>query len=183
MNIRTLCLTILNFGDATGYEIKKMSTESRFAYFIDASYGSIYPALTRLGKDGCVTVREERGPGKPTRKIYSLTDAGRKELQDWLTSTPKPDVFRSEFLLVAMCAELLDRESLSRIIDTRIEQVEAEIAQIREASECSDHEGSNWIAGFGIACMGFGLSYLKQHRAELEAIVDRASPLATDAAE
>ena len=65
MNVRTVCLAILQFGDATGYEIKKMSTEERFAFFVDASFGSIYPALSRLQDDGCVTVREEYESGKP----------------------------------------------------------------------------------------------------------------------
>ena len=48
----TLCLGILRFGDATGYEIKKMVEEDMFNHFIEASYGSIYPALTRMSQDG-----------------------------------------------------------------------------------------------------------------------------------
>jgi PadR family transcriptional regulator, regulatory protein AphA len=183
MNVRTLCLTILNFGDATGYEIKKMATESRFSYFIDASYGSIYPALTRLEKDERVTVREEREPGKPVRKVYSITDTGRQELTDWLSSPPKPDIFRSEFLLIAMCAELLDRETLAHTIEMRIAQLKAEVAQIEEASSCRSHAGSNWIADYGMACMSFNLDYLKQHRDQLLALARDASPSAAEAAE
>jgi len=45
MSVRGLCLAILSYGDATGYEIRKESTEGRFSYFDDASFGSIYPAL------------------------------------------------------------------------------------------------------------------------------------------
>lgn len=174
MNVRTLCLTILNFGAASGYEIKKMATESRFSYFIDASYGSIYPALTRLEQDGCVTSREEREPGKPVRKVYSLTKSGRTELLDWLSEPPKPDVFKSEFLLIAMCAEMLDRETLARTIDERVGQLEAELAQIEEASACGDHEGTNWIADYGKACMNFNLEYLKAQRNRLEALAHDA---------
>jgi PadR family transcriptional regulator AphA len=44
MNVRTLCLGILAQHDASGYEIKKAVEEGLFAHFIDASYGSIYPA-------------------------------------------------------------------------------------------------------------------------------------------
>ena len=47
MNVRTLCLGVLQFGEATGYEIKKIVEEGMFNHFIEASYGSIYPALTR----------------------------------------------------------------------------------------------------------------------------------------
>jgi len=37
MNARTLCLAILNFGEATGYEIRKQSIEGDFGYFVDTS--------------------------------------------------------------------------------------------------------------------------------------------------
>ena len=74
MSVRSLCLAILSFGDATGYEIRKESTEGRFSYFDDASFGSIYPALARLESEGLVTVREEPQAGKPARKVYSITD-------------------------------------------------------------------------------------------------------------
>ena len=48
MNVRTLCLGVLSFGDATGYEIKKMAEDGLFSHFIEASFGSIYPALTKM---------------------------------------------------------------------------------------------------------------------------------------
>ena len=79
MNVRTLCLAILYFGDATGYEIRKLSTEGKYSYFVEASYGAIYPALAKLEKDGLVTCRIEAVEGKPSRKVYSITDAGRNE--------------------------------------------------------------------------------------------------------
>ena len=74
MNVRTLCLAVLQFGDATGYEIKKMVEDGMFNHFIEASYGSIYPALTRMSDDGLVTCRTEAQSGKPDKKIYSITD-------------------------------------------------------------------------------------------------------------
>lgn len=181
MNVRTLCLAILNFGDASGYEIKKKSTESQFSYFADASFGSIYPALTRLEADRCVTWREEREPGKPARKIYSITEAGTRELVEALGSPPKADIFKSEFLLIAMCAELLDRETLAAAIDHYIAYQEAEIAQIEEAVSCTDHPGTRWIAEHGKACMRNCVERLRKNRHELEALAQPS--LRADAAE
>jgi PadR family transcriptional regulator AphA len=51
MDIRTLCLGILTFGDATGYTIKKR-LEGPLRHFYDASFGSIYPALRKLTDAG-----------------------------------------------------------------------------------------------------------------------------------
>ncbi|MEO1142750.1 MAG: helix-turn-helix transcriptional regulator, partial [Pseudomonadota bacterium] len=54
MNTQSLILAILNFEDASGYEIKKESSEGAFSYFVDISYGSIYPTLAKLEADGLV---------------------------------------------------------------------------------------------------------------------------------
>ena len=74
MNVRTLCLGILSLQEASGYEIKKDVEDGLFSHFIDASFGSIYPALTQLAAEGYVTVREEEQTGKPDKKVYAITD-------------------------------------------------------------------------------------------------------------
>ena len=80
MNVRTLCLGILSLQEASGYEIKKDVEDGLFSHFIEASFGSIYPALTQLASEGYVTVREEEQTGKPDKKVYAITDAGRNAL-------------------------------------------------------------------------------------------------------
>ncbi len=88
MNVRTLCLGILTFQEATGYEIKKMVEDEAFSHFIDASYGSIYPALTKMMNEGLVSVRAEEQAGKPDKKVYSITQSGRDELATALAVDP-----------------------------------------------------------------------------------------------
>ena len=56
MNVRTICLAILYDAEATGYEIRKLSVEGEYSYFIDASYGAIYPALAKL-EEGARRIR------------------------------------------------------------------------------------------------------------------------------
>ena len=171
MNVRTICLAILNFREATGYEIKKLSTESHYAHFVDASFGSIYPALNKLETEGLVTQREERQAGKPPRKVYSITDLGREELLDQLGQPPREDVFKSEFLLIAMCAHLLDRETVRRAIDVNLEQTRAMLAKIEEASRSEAHLPTNkWMTEFGRVCVSAHIDYVETNRAALEAM-------------
>lgn len=181
MNVRTLCLSILYTGDATGYEIRKASTEGKYAYFVDASFGAIYPALARLETDGRVTSREEVQPGKPARKIYSITDAGRQELVDALKDEPSEDIFRSEFLLVATFAPLLGRDHISRLIDDRIAWFETEIEKLDSFLDRCDEPASRWTIEYGLNCCRTGLDYLRRHRHMLEAAAD--PEIATTAAE
>ena len=58
-------------GEATGYEIKKLFDEGGYQHFIEASFGSIYPALNRLTEEGLVSVRAEVQEKRPDRKVYS----------------------------------------------------------------------------------------------------------------
>ena len=101
MNVRTLCLSILFDCDATGYEIRRRCVEGECSYFVEASFGSIYPALARLEDDGLVTSRTEPQDGKPARKVYSITEAGRDAFTTELSQPLGEDVFRSPFLLFA----------------------------------------------------------------------------------
>jgi PadR family transcriptional regulator, regulatory protein AphA len=170
MNVRTLCLAILNFHEATGYEIRKLSTEGNFSYFVDASYGAIYPALNRLTEEGLVTGRDEVQPGKPARKVYEITPAGRRALIDALSQPPEPDRFKSEFLLVAMCAEYVERHHLEEVIDRQIESLQTRLDSLREARAKCEHAGSNWILDYGINCHQASLQHLRDHREDLLAI-------------
>ncbi len=185
MNIRTLCLAILHESDATGYEIKKLSVEGKYRYFAEASFGSIYPTLARLEQEGLVTLREETQPGKPSRKIYSITDAGRRALVEALSEPPTPDVFRSGFLLVALCAELLDRATIAAAVEGRITHLREEIGHLEELLRSTNDPTTHWAAAYGIACMTKSHEYLADHRHEIEAlarddgVVETSPPAAT----
>ena len=179
MNVRTLCLAILYLGDSTGYEIKKLSMEGKYSHFVDASFGSIYPALARLESEGMVTCREETQPGKPPRKVYSITEKGRSTFVDSLFEPPAPDIFRSEFLLIAMCAEILPPPVIKRAIDTRLLQLQAEIDHLNQVAGEARHEGTRWAVTYGLKCLGTSLDHLQSHRDTLIALA--GSAVAADA--
>src|SRR5690606_36567920 len=119
-----------------------------FSYFVDASYGAINPALSKLADEGMVTVRDEMQPGKPARKVYSITGKGRGELERALSEPLQPDKIKSEFLLAVLCAEYIDRDRLAQHIDQRIEQIHAQIDEYETIAEqdCGGqpHEPTRW---------------------------------------
>ena len=176
MNVRTLCLAILNCEDGTGYEIRKLDSDGHFSHFVDASFGSIYPALNKMEQDGLVVSREERQDGKPNRKVYSITDAGRHEFLLALSKPAQKDVFKSEFLLLAMCAELMEPADVRRAIEMQIDYLKTEIAQIDAEVRNVDLAGAEWVANFGRAVMGEALNYINSNRDQLEAVAGTARP-------
>ena len=179
--VATLCLAILHRGEATGYEIKKESVEGDYRYYIDASYGSIYPALARLAADDLVTVREETHPGRPARKIYAITEKGRAALLGALCEPPGPDVFRARFLLVAKFARELPAGVLCAAITARKTHLRAEIAHLDALeSQAANDPAIHWVVNYGKTCMTASLEYLEAHGDALLAI---CTPPLADAAE
>ncbi|EFL90625.1 PadR family transcriptional regulator [Ahrensia sp. R2A130] len=176
MNVRTLCLAVLNCGDATGYEIRKLVSEGHFSHFVDASFGSIYPTLGRLHDDGLVTQREEQQVGKPARKVYSISDGGRLEFLESLKQPAQKDIFKSGFLLLAMCAELMDPKDIRVAIDRQIEYLENEIAMIDGEVREVDMAGADWVGDYGRTCLTTGLAFIRSRRGELEAIAGTSLP-------
>ena len=164
MNVRTLCLGVLHFGDATGYEIKKMVEDGMFNHFIEASYGSIYPALTRMSDEGLLTCREEAQSGKPDKKVYSITEAGRRELVRTLGVAPGADKFKSEFLFVMLLADLLPRDHLSGVFGQRINEMREELEEMRACASEIQHPGSRFVVGYGMAVYDAAVKYLEENR-------------------
>ena len=179
MNVRNLCLAILYFGESTGYEIRKHVTEGAYCHFVEASYGSIYPALAKLEADGLLTSREEAHPGRPARKVYSITEAGRAEFRAALASPVQPDVFRSPFLLTALCAELMDPGAMKQAVDGQIANMRDDLARIDEAAKGSAMRGADWVNRFARHTIHASLAFIEQHRDELIAVAREGSEAET----
>lgn len=168
MDVRTICLAILTRGDATGYEIKKLFEDSGYRHFVEASFGSIYPALNRLTEEGLVSVRAEAQEKRPDRKVYSLTESGRQAV---VTSLMKPlaeDKHRSPFLFAMLFSHLLPQEHVFAMIDHYIRQSEQQLARLDEAAIAANTPGERFVTGFGRAVTVAMLTFLREHMQEFE---------------
>jgi len=168
MNVRTLCLGVLTVGEASGYEIKKDIEEGHFSHFIDASYGSIYPALTQLHAEGLLTVRAEEQTGKPDKKVYAITEAGRQALTKAVSDVPAKDKFKSEFLFQMLMQPLLSPGAMLNAIDKQLRDLNEDLARIAECQRKEEsHPGGQFVAGYGQAVLTAAVIYLEQKKAEL----------------
>jgi len=95
---RYTVLGVLTVGPMSGYDIKKFIEES-INYFWRESFGQIYPALKQLASEGLVSAEEQASTDGPNRIVYSITEAGRRELQAWLREPHESEVPRVELLL------------------------------------------------------------------------------------
>ena len=167
MDVKTLCLGVLTFGDMTGYDIKKHFEEA-FSHFFPAGFGSIYPALAELTRDGLATCQDVAQDKRPDKKVYRVTDEGRRLLREALLKTPPRHRVRSEFVVLLYFAHLLPPEHLAAILNQRTADMEALLALLREAeqTECS-LPSHPFVLGFGRVTLEAQLDYIKKHRASL----------------
>lgn len=172
LDVKTLCLGALTFGEASGYDIKKFF-ECTFSHFFVAGYGSIYPALADLTERGLVTCRPEPQEGKPDRKVYKLTDKGHRLFLDELERTPPNHKVRSEFLVQMFFAHQLPRERVAALFDKRLADIDESLQQIEAFErENADGEfpappGALFCAGFGKAVLTAARQFILEHRDEV----------------
>ena len=81
----SLVLLVLNEGPRHGYEIAQYIESSSNGRF-SLSFGSLYPILHRLEKEGLVQSSWERGDSGKEKKIYRLTAKGKDRRREDILS-------------------------------------------------------------------------------------------------
>src|SRR5438105_15441001 len=85
-----LVLGIVGFlGQATSYAMKRLVGMS-IGYFWTFPHSQLYAEPERLVTMGLLEERREEGGRR--RRLYSITDAGREELKDWLSDPEIPPI-------------------------------------------------------------------------------------------
>ncbi|QED46289.1 PadR family transcriptional regulator [Cytobacillus dafuensis] len=98
MSLRYGILGMLSKWEASGYDIKKEFDEY-MSIFWHSHLSQIYPELNKLEKDELISSKLVKQVGKPDKKVYSITDKGRKELMNWLLTPPETLKMKDTFLM------------------------------------------------------------------------------------
>ncbi|MCU6794256.1 PadR family transcriptional regulator [Paenibacillus sp. WQ 127069] len=134
MTGQDVILGILAVEPKSGYDIKK-KFENLFSYFFDASYGTIYPTLGKLEKEGLITKENVVQQGKPNKHIYSITEQGRVKFQSYLESDIQENVLRSDFMVRLIFGELADPQMVAGWINNALQRSQAELLSLENDYE------------------------------------------------
>ena len=162
MSLKHALLGFLNYGPMTGYELKKFFDTS-IAHFWNAELSQIYPTLKQAQAEGLVEMNVDVQADRPNRKVYSITDDGRRELIDWLAKSTEPDQIRDPLLIKVFFGASLTKQELIQVLRHRAEEHERAIhsyergyALIRKFAEAIDLERE---AFFWALTLDAGLRY------------------------
>ncbi|HEX2946554.1 MAG TPA: helix-turn-helix transcriptional regulator [Clostridia bacterium] len=131
MTINYAILGLLSWKPCTGYELKKIFEESVFMYW-SGNNNQIYKSLVQLLDDGMVTNEVQHQESSPSKKIYTITEAGRWYLRNWIVSSPEAPEFKKTFLIQLAWSDQLDDRELDDILSKYENEVKIQIMMVRE---------------------------------------------------
>ncbi|MDJ0508913.1 MAG: PadR family transcriptional regulator [Crocosphaera sp.] len=93
----------------TGYEIWK-TFEETLNCFWKATQQQIYRELGKMEKNGLVKSEIIPQKGRPDKKLYSITEQGQIELEEWMSVPSQPTVIREDLLVKIRAGALVNSE-------------------------------------------------------------------------
>ncbi|MEW5942047.1 MAG: PadR family transcriptional regulator [Chloroflexota bacterium] len=144
MPLEHAILGFLDYAPMSGYDLKKYFDQS-VAHFWSATQSHIYKSLEGLEKKGWAEARVIPQEGKPNRKEYQITDAGRAELRRWLV-TPLPlDPVREGWLIQIFFSHFSSNEEIAALFEERSRLIRERLESLNTAAQAAIDESKREI--------------------------------------
>lgn len=138
-------LVSLSERSGTGYQLTRRFDRS-IGHWWRASHQQIYKTLARMTENGLVTYVEQAQDGKPDKKVYSITDTGRKTLSEWIRTPGKDATDRRELATKIRGAAPSDLPDLMVEV-RRVRDLHAERADLFRSLEARDYPAPAALTG------------------------------------
>ena len=123
MSLPHAILGLINYTPLTGYDLKTAFNAS-INMFWNASLPQIYRTLHQMEKNEWVLSSIEQQEGKPNRKIYKITDKGKKELREWLGGPLEIYQTKDQMMIKVFFGNKMDHNDLiNQIKDLREQKI------------------------------------------------------------
>ena len=123
----------------SGYDLKRRM-ERPVGYFWSARHSQIYPELARLEGEGMVSHELVEQEGRPDKKVYEITAAGREALESWVTAPIEPRPARDELVLKAYSLWLAEPEKALTLFREHERLHEERLARYEEIKTWMERE-------------------------------------------
>ena len=111
MSLKHALMIALQENKGTGYEISKWFQDGP-GHFWHATHQQIYRELGKLSQDHWVSFVDVPQTGKPGKKVYQLTDTGKRELVNWLLQPTPASPLKDTLLMKIYAGHLIPAENL-----------------------------------------------------------------------
>ena len=143
MSLAYTLLGFLNIEPMTGYDLKK-NLDGSTQFFWHASLSQIYPTLKKLEAEGLTEVEVVPQEGKPDKKVYSITKAGRQALIAWLNEPlDERNPIKSAVFLRLFFLGILDKEDILSQLHCQLEAQRARLKRLQQAKVSTQETAQN----------------------------------------
>ncbi|MFC8362124.1 PadR family transcriptional regulator [Streptomyces griseorubiginosus] len=135
MSLKYAVLAALLEGEASGYELSKVFDVS-LANFWPATPQQLYRELERLAQDGLIEARVVQQERRPNKRLFTLTETGRRELGAFAGEPPRrPAALRDEFLIKIQAMDGTDPEATRALFEERLSWARGKLARYERVRE------------------------------------------------
>ncbi len=175
MDLRATLLGLLSWKPASGYDLKRIISDSEIFYW-SGNNNQIYKSLLELQQEGLVSYQVQAQEALPAKKIYSITPQGLEALRASLGQAPQPPELHKDFLIQLAWAELLPEAELLALlaqyaeeIDNRLRMLQEQAVRPKRGPARSPREAYLWrrIQENLVAAYQTELAWVRQTQAEL----------------
>jgi DNA-binding PadR family transcriptional regulator len=167
VNVPTTLLGLIEPEPSHGYELKQEYDTLFGAGGKPLSFGQVYGTLSRLERDGQISVQgAEPGVG-PERKRYVITPTGVAQLEHWLAAPEQPEPQLQAVLFVKVVLALLSDRPAADYLDA---QRTAHLARMRDltAMRKAGPLSTALLADYGLFHLDADLRWIELTSARLD---------------
>lgn len=162
MSLRYALLGIIAKKPLSGYEVVHIFKE-QVVYFWNSTHSQIYTELHKLENEELLEHELIIQNSSPNKKIYTITDTGKKELVDWILNSPlKPAKIKDEFLIKAAAFDLLSKEEIIHLLDEVIAREERILSMTKEWQDNFSGQAPNTNLG-AVITSEYGIRYAEMY--------------------
>jgi DNA-binding PadR family transcriptional regulator len=135
MSLYYALLGIIDTGQRaySGYELKQIF-DSSMQFYWNATYTQIYNTLSKMHKQGLLTMEIVHQDDRPNKKMYTITDTGRKKLQAWVAHPYKIQKARNAMLVQLTLADRLDDAHVVALLEEYQRKVAERLATFKSSA-------------------------------------------------
>ncbi|MEU6350831.1 PadR family transcriptional regulator [Streptomyces sp. NPDC047072] len=135
MSLKYAVLAALLEGEASGYELSKIFDVS-LANFWPATPQQLYRELERLAQDGLIEARVVQQERRPNKRLFTLTETGRRELGAFAAEPPRrPAALRDEFMIKIQAMDGADPGTTRELVEERLSWARGKLARYERVRE------------------------------------------------
>lgn len=118
MALKHAILAALLEGEASGYDLAKIFDAS-VANFWAATPQQLYRELDRLETQGLVAARLVQQQRRPNKRLFRLTESGRRTLREFTSAQPRPTAIRDELLVQVQAVDDGDQAAVIATVEAK----------------------------------------------------------------